>query len=513
MRWRFVWPRCNASLVFSQQSAENAVHHACCCCCLTVVKFWLRALRETVTFILANAFNFIYYSKHQTHCPPQMSSPIAKIPKYNLPQALTAPFRSRSANPDGFDSKMKLWIVAIEDWTVSNRRLTFSLREIHRTFVSDSGVRPDKESIRLVLSEMKRRNLVANLSSLKTSKFWTSSDPLLESYGDPKSWVSWGVKKLVYDPASWALSTIAGGQNQSYSDLTDLSILDDMKFVSQKSLHELAHNLLAEFVRIAKAEEQFCFEWKHLLEIINPIMNSIIDATDYKNLSETLDILMEYLEHNRLIATQTDDETKLVKVANPEDSEKKTVIITQRDVATARLLRAKELLLASADRYLDQASRAKQAALECYNKKEVARAKSLLRSHKRFAEYAQQKEAQLTNVEDMLEQLENNDSNKIVLQAYKDGANALKIANDKLLDETLMLADETFALNKTIEDTLINDTLADESLLDDFFADELEKKLGNLVVCGEEPRVEPELSTEGTSNKTPGRKVAAICVE
>lgn len=441
--------------------------------------------------------------------------PIVKVPSiYKLPQALTAPFRSRSANPDGFDSKMKLWIGAIEDWTVSNRRLTFSIKEIHKTFISDSGVRPDKESIRLVLSEMKRRNLVSTLSSLKTSKLWTSSDPLLdESFNDPKSWVSWGVKKLVYDPASWALASITGRQNESYSDLTDLSIADDMKFVTQKGLHELAHNLLAEFVRISKAEEQFCFEWRHLLELVNPIMNTIICATDIKELSETLDILMDYLEHNKLIATQTDNDTKLVKVANPDDSEEKTVIITQRDVAIARLLRAKELLVASADRYLEQASRAKQGALDCYNRKEIARAKSLLRSHKRFADYAQQKEAQLTNVEVMLEQLENNDSNMVVLQAYKDGASALKLANDKLLDESLMFAENNFIDERLNDETLIADTTIDESLSAEDMVDELERKLNSLIVCREDPQVEPNpaqaTTSRGTPNKTPARRVAA----
>lgn len=399
-----------------------------------------------------------------------MSEQPTNLPKYKLPQPLTAPFRTRSANPDGFDSKMKLWISAIEDWAVSNLRLTFSLRDIHKTFISESGVRPDKESIRLVLSEMKRRNLVAPFTSMKPSQFWTPSSSLSEG------WVSWGVRALV--------STLTGVQSQSYSDLTDLSITDDTKFVCQKSLHDLSHNLLAELTRIAKAEEQLCFEWTHLMEIINPIY-----AT------EKLDILFEYLEDNKLIATQTDSDTKLVKIG-PD------VTITQRDVATARLLRAKELLLASADRYLDQALRAKQAALECYNKKEIARAKSLLRSHKRFTEYAHQKEAQLTNVEVMLEQLENNDSNKIILQAYKDGANALKIANDKLLDESFML-------EHISDDQFIEDTQLDETLLEEFLASELDKKLSALTVCHDEPKIDSDLGedeTELESEPRPARK-------
>lgn len=449
-----------------------------------------------------------------------------------------APFKSRSANPDGFDSKMKLWINSIEEWVVLNKKLTICLKDIHQAFVSDTGIRPDKECIRLVLSEMKRRSKLVPLNSIKTSKFWSNSTtvPLLDNIVDPKGWFGWGVRRLVYDPANWAFSTLTSNQDPAFSDLTDMSINDTTKFVCQKSLNELSQRLLIELVRISKAEKQFCFEWQHLLEFITPIMNTIIDATDGNELLEMLDILIEYLAINKHVAIQTDNESKLVKIANTEDSKEDEVTITKKDVAMARLLRAKELLTADADKYHSQAQRAKHNAVASFKKQEVAKAKSLLRSHKRLQTLADQKEMQLSNVEVMLEQLETTDSNMMILKAYKDGADALRIANTNLdsntsildevydataeasqlnnemnqmmkdisylsqpaddtlnadltteLDRLLNTDDKDLATNRTLTTGPNSSLVQNQSPVDDKFVDELEQRLNSLVVCQDDP--------------------------
>lgn len=354
---------------------------------------------------------------------------------------------------------MKLWIAAIEEWTVINKKLTLSIQDIHQIFVSDSGVRPDKECIRLVLSEMRRSSKAVPLNAIRNSNFWSTSatsQPLIDNFIDPKGWLGWGVKKFVYTPATWAVSTFASAHEQPYSDLTDMSITDSMKFVCQKSLKELAQNLFVELLRISKAEKQHCFEWQHLLELVLPIINTIIDATEGKELLESLDILMDYLAVNKKIAMQVDNETKLVKVISTEDMNDEDVSITKKDVAMARLLRAKELLTADADKYHAQAQKSKQDAVISYGKKEVAKAKSLLRSHKRLTACADQKEAQLANVEIMLDQLENTNSNKMILEAYKDGAEALKIANTKL-ESNVSILDDMY--DATAEARQLNDEM------------------------------------------------------
>lgn len=450
-----------------------------------------------------------------------------------------APFRARSANPDGFDSKMKLWISAIEEWAVAHKRLTISLKDIHQIFVSDAGIRPDKECVRLVLSEMKRRVRIVPMNTLRNSTIWANDDtiPYLDNFIDPKGWLGWGVKKLVYNPASWAISAIRTGEDKTYSDFTDSSITDNQRFVCLKSLHELSQILYTELIRISKAEKQYCFEWQHLLELITPIMNTITDATDSKDVLEILDILVEYLAIKRHVSIQIDNETKLIKVANNEDSPDDDVIITKKDIAMARLLRAKELLTADADRYHSQAARAKAEALNCYNRKEIAKAKSLLRSHKRLSSCAEQKESQLTNVEIMLEQLENTNSNMMILQAYKDGAEALKIANTNLEANTSVLDDvydvtaEAHHVNNEMSQMLNNISClsqpnvsqADlEAELNEYIAnqsrqvdderqqattpvaehiDDLEERLNNLVVCQDDP-----LDRSSMRESTPRKK-------
>jgi hypothetical protein len=338
---------------------------------------------------------------------------------------------------------MKLWISAIEEWAVLHKKLTFSVNEIHQKFVSDSGIRPDKECIRLVVSEMKRKSRIVPWHSLKYSKFWSdaNSKTIIDNYIDSKSWLGWGVKTFVYTPASWAVSALSNPSDQCYSDFTDTSITDTMKLVCQKSLQELSQKLYDELVRISKAEKQHCFEWQHLLELIMGNIDAIIDERDGRELMEVLDVLMEYLALNRKVAMQEDNDTKLVKVISYDDVNDIDVNINRKDIAMARLWKAKELLTATADDYHAQAQRAKQEAIECYNRKEVAKAKSLLRSHKRLMTCAEQKEIQLANVEDMLEQLEGTNSNMMILKAYKDGAEALKIANTKLEGNVSVLDD------------------------------------------------------------------------
>lgn len=516
--------------------------------------FWFgetETLKKGVgSFIIFDKFiNYIrvpinrYIEKKNLHesFPSKMSNQDSNLSSLLSPArsgTLFAPFRSRSANPDGFDSKMRLWINSIEEWAILNKKLIFCLEDIHQTFISDNGIRPDKECIRLVLSEMKRESRLVPLNSLRTSNIWATSTTrslMLDSLIDPKTWLGWGVKKLVFDPATWAVSTLTNGNDPTYSDLTDLSINDKMKFVSSRSLGELSQRLQSELIRIGKAEKQFCFEWQHLLELISPIMNTIIDVTDGKELLKMLDILIEYLAVKRHIAIQMDDDSKLIKIANPEDSNDE-VKISRKDIAMARLLRAKELLTADADKYHSQAQRARHDAVASFKKREVAKAKSLLRSHKRFSALAEQKESQLTNVEIMSEQLANTDSNMMILKAYKDGADALRIANTNLDNNTSIFDDvydataEASYLNTEMSQMIndlshatqpINDTLnadleaeleryasisdkdpegnkilatgpnssliQNQSVVDDKFVDELEQRLNSLVVCQDDP--------------------------
>lgn len=359
-----------------------------------------------------------------------------------------APFRSRSANPDGFDSKMKLWINAIEELLVHDKKLTVTLDYIHRSFIADNGIRPDKECIRLVMSEMKRRSRLVPMKTLKTSNIWshpsqTSTSNFLDTIIDPNGWLGWGVRKLVVDPASWAISSIANSHDQTYSDLTDLSITDSMIFVSLNSLNQLSQRLYNELVRISKAEKQNCFEWQRLLDMIMPMSNTIIEAIDYKELLEMLDILIEYLAVNNYVALKLDEDIRLVKIANQDESRDTVVSINQKDVATARLTRAKEIITDNIDSYLKQAEAEREDAVHSFKREQVTKAKSHLRSYKRLNACVEQKNAQLKNIEELLANLDINDSNMMVLRAMESAVKVRPIATRSELDEFETMLNES----------------------------------------------------------------------
>lgn len=366
-----------------------------------------------------------------------------------------APFRPRSSNPAGFDSKMKHWINAIEDWSLTQKRLLFSLRDIQNEFMKDD-IKPDKECIRLVLSEMKRKSVIILHNNSNPSSF------VLENYNDSNSWLVWGVKKLVLTPASMIFSTLVSPHDTIYSDLTDMSITDDMIFMSTKTLEKIASDVKNELIRISKAEHRQCFEWPQLLELLSPILQNIVNCSDMKQAVRRLEMIMVYLAQTRNISISQESDVKVVKIATNIDNLGDDLTITKKDIANARLLRARDLLTNDADRLHARAMVAKKQAVESYKNQNIVKAKALLRNYKRLSASAEQREAQLANVEHLLDQLESTSSNIMIMQAYKDGADALKVANTKFEDMSYIMDDayETTAEANHLQQTfneMVND--------------------------------------------------------
>lgn len=410
---------------------------------------------------------------------------------------LFAPFRTRSANPAGFDSKMKIWIHSIEEW--ASGRLTLNLEMIHQSFVSETGVRPDRECIRLVFSEMKRKSKLIPLKLLKNSINQRATNNYLDNIVNPQGWIGWSVKKLT----SWVASTIASQQDETYSDLTDMTITDSMMFVCQQSLVSLSKKLHQELVRISKAEMQACFEYNHLLGLISTIIDTIVDTPD----PETIDLLFDYLIATNRIGIKIDNDIKLVKISDL-DEPSEPVVINQKDVAVARLLKAKELLTSDVDKYLEQAQRAKEDALQAYNRKETTKAKSLLRSHKRLNNCAEQKDAQLRNVEELLDRLDNTDSNMLIMQAYKDGAEALKKANMSIMEEVVPLNDYLSAAESILQESSfcnmddLHSALAELEHNNAAAKADIDKPNGDCKLGAAEDSLYPSIHNEFTNNET-----------
>jgi charged multivesicular body protein 7 len=67
--------------------------------------------------------------------------------------SLFAPFRDRSLNPQGWDSKFSFWSAMIFRWCESKNRVSYTLEELNKDFVRN-GRTP--ECLPIVLEELQR---------------------------------------------------------------------------------------------------------------------------------------------------------------------------------------------------------------------------------------------------------------------------------------------------------------------------------------------------------------------
>ena len=130
---------------------------------------------------------------------------------------LMTDFRSRDANPEGYDDKMSFWIKSILKWSSSQPSVTeFSLKSISDSFEKD-GQAPSVGLLRTVLGTMMAKNQVMRRSQYK--------EMLMKSCNE--GWVSWGID-LATKPISWGINTLIGSSSSLVSiDQSSLQ-LDDV---------------------------------------------------------------------------------------------------------------------------------------------------------------------------------------------------------------------------------------------------------------------------------------------
>lgn len=428
--------------------------------------------------------------------------------------ALFAPFRSRTSNVDGFDSKMKLWIAAIEEWLISKNQLTFCLHDIHQSLISDNGLKPDKECLRLVLSEMKRRSLMESLTNLHLSDKRSSSNPsYLDQIVDPNGWVYWGVKNLIWKPIERACSIVAENakKTQDFSDLIDRTIQDRDRFICRKSADIISEKFLTELIRISKAEEQSCFEWRYLLELLEPILPTIIVLDTTSELSFTYEFLILYLVSKEKVKVLEEVNSKFIKISGCDTSlypHKNSLEIGESDKAMALLKRDRESFTLDSDRLRQEAEACKAEACGYYNvfkrNQSVAAKVKALRSFRRYDNLnkkAEFKESLLIKVESLIQTLKDTISNESTFEGMR-AFNAAMKKYDDMKDEVREITEENDQLiGRPDKQKSEVSTSIEETNKEDSFDSEDEELLRELEAYREQSSV-PDAATK---DSTPAR--------
>ncbi|XP_008546100.1 charged multivesicular body protein 7 [Microplitis demolitor] len=134
--------------------------------------------------------------------------------------AMFAEFRSRSVNPQDWDSKYKFWQELISKWLSFNNKCSFTITDLKSIF-KRKGCTP--LCLKTVLEELHRNREIV------------TEDEFLY---DQNSWTSWLVDTVVKKPVVWSFSKL-----KNYF-VTSVPLNSNVRYIHLKTVKELADTIL-----------------------------------------------------------------------------------------------------------------------------------------------------------------------------------------------------------------------------------------------------------------------------
>ncbi|XP_045456755.1 charged multivesicular body protein 7 [Melitaea cinxia] len=392
------------------------------------------------------------------------------IPDDKLPQcwsddirmnALFAPFRLKSANPESWEMKMKFWSDMVRQWCrfkvdpiVSASDMKFAFQRRGRT----------PACIEIVIEEMYRSGELSPLSKYQQIL-----------HNGPEGWVRWGAR-LAFKPAALALTAMTSflpvRETTDSNGLPKASIDSTQRFVLESAVKDQATDLLNNFPvgqeRIGTIEE-------------------LMRASGYTN-REIFEVLLGYLVSQGMAVKSGD----VVKLA---ESNKKVSPVSEMDEALVKLMSAATRLSGDAERLSREVEVAESEARSAVKLGNKLAARNHLRRKLKLQQRLERCEAALDNIKELLQQARSTEINTTVVDTYRKSAQAMKkTMKDEGLDEDAVF--DTMDNLKEVMDSYNEVEKALSGNLDDLDTTELEQELNDL------------LSNTGNTGGTPGKEKA-----
>ncbi|KAM3956880.1 charged multivesicular body protein 7 [Aphomia sociella] len=388
-----------------------------------------------------------------------MSLPGGGIPADKLPQcwsddvrmnALFAPFRIKTANPESWDMKMKFWSDMLRQWCRSKKDPILSAADAKFAFQRKGRTCACMD---IVVEEMYRNG---DLSPI------TKYQQIL--HNGPEGWVRWGAR-LAFKPAAFAITAVTSllpaRQALDNDGLPKASIDATQRFVLESAVKEQATELLENYPTGAD----------HIGTI-----DELMKNCNFQQSRETFEILLGYLVAQGA-AVKKDD---VVKIAEPH---KKASPVTETDEAMVKLMLAETRLESDATRLsreLEAAAAQAGASLQLGNR---LAAKNHLRRKHHIQQRLTRCEAALDNVRQLLQQMKEVDVNATIVDTYRTSSQAMKKGmKDGGLEEDAV--HDTLDSLKEVMDSYNEVEKALGTTVDDFDAAELEEELKELLASG-----------------------------
>ncbi|CAL1281849.1 unnamed protein product [Larinioides sclopetarius] len=365
---------------------------------------------------------------------------------------LFSPFRERFVNPEGYDAKINFWINTITYLCLKSQSPVIS-----NTALSAAFERNNRQPVCLdiVLDNMIRQGLIMRMDDFNKLEH-------------EKGWLGWGFEMLVQKPVSWGFSSVHSFLN---SDKTE------EKFIVLSVVKDLASKILSRYDELIETK------WTDnavFLEHLRQECRDICCETNFR-------LAVIQLQREKKASVFEEYGEKVIKFRKLD--EKKIEPLSEVDKGVLSLKRARDTILEDMETLETSILSCQEEAKNLVQKGFQSKAMIALKKKKRLEVLLKKKSIAYDNIENLLCQLKNSGTEKMVLEAYRSGVQAMKRTTSGELDLDnidVVMSDVQGVLDdyNEVQNTLSKSVAADESL------EEFEEELENLIAEDKTPRKE-----------------------
>ncbi|XP_055937783.1 charged multivesicular body protein 7-like [Argiope bruennichi] len=362
---------------------------------------------------------------------------------------LFSPFRERSVNPEGYDAKINFWISTIQDLCMKSQCPVIS-----NTALCAAFDRKNRQPVCLdiVLENMMRQGLIMRMND------YTKIE-------QEKGWLGWSFDMLVQKPVSWGFSSVHSllNFNKTEEKFIILSVVKDLSAKILKRYYELIDT-----------------KWTDNAVFLEHLRQECKDICSESN----FELAVMQLQREKIASVFEEYGEKVIKFRKFE--EKKIEPLSEIDKGVLSLKRARDTILDDMDALETSILSCEEEAKNLVKKGFKSKAMLSLKKKKRLETLLKKKSIAFDNIENLLCQLKNTGTEKMVLEAYRTGVQAMKRTTTGELDLDnidVVMSDVQGVLEdyNEVQSTLSKSVTADDSL------EEFEEELENLIAEDKSP--------------------------
>jgi ElaB/YqjD/DUF883 family membrane-anchored ribosome-binding protein len=349
---------------------------------------------------------------------------------------LYSPFRTRSLNPEAYDSKMTFWMDTIEKWLDEENDVSFCLTRLFFAFTHNSK-RPN--CLIQVIQEMLNRGTV-----VETTKFISKFD---------QTWSSWALEALKGAPSMlWSFMSPTSSKSKAAADVQKVR---HIQFLHYRFLEDRSRELFQHIQKVDNSRDSdFCKKSDLLvLEVCK---------------KDNLDICLDYLKHELgLIDYRAFGDEVYIKNKQLHSSgfEDKDIAMINLKITISHI----ETSIKAIDDEITEKRSALKLLLVLSGSR--VRAKSMLKQLKRLEKTMEAKVNCLDHLNILLDSIEAATENAKVIESLKAGRLALKASVDEdtpeQVDELMDDIKDLVANTDQVAQALANEANDDDTALDE----------------------------------------------